>query len=112
MPEQTPDATFMALHLTVNNHPGVMSHVCGLFARRAFNVEGILVTPLPGGATASMWLLVNSDERLDQMVKQVEKLHDVLAIQVTGIHGSAFDRLTACMHELSADKALEAKAGV
>ncbi len=30
------------LELTVRNHPGVMTHVCGLFARRAFNVEGIL----------------------------------------------------------------------
>ena len=29
------------LELTVRNHPGVMTHVCGLFARRAFNVEGI-----------------------------------------------------------------------
>ncbi|MDF3008108.1 MAG: ilvN [Enterobacter kobei] len=28
------------LELTVRNHPGVMTHVCGLFARRAFNVEG------------------------------------------------------------------------
>ena len=25
------------LRLRVRNHPGVMSHVCGLFARRAFN---------------------------------------------------------------------------
>ena len=30
------------LELAVRNHPGVISHVCGLFARRAFNVEGIL----------------------------------------------------------------------
>jgi hypothetical protein len=31
------------LELDVNNHPGVMSHVVGLFSRRAYNVEGILV---------------------------------------------------------------------
>jgi len=30
----------------VRNHPGVMSHVCGLFARRAFNVEGIICLPM------------------------------------------------------------------
>ena len=35
------------LELTVRNHPGVMTHVCGLFARRAFNVEGILCLPIP-----------------------------------------------------------------
>ncbi len=34
------------LELTVRNHPGVMTHVCGLFARRAFNVEGILCLPI------------------------------------------------------------------
>jgi acetolactate synthase-1/3 small subunit len=44
------------LELDVNNHPGVMSHVVGLFSRRAYNVEGILCMPVgsargrPGGA--------------------------------------------------------------
>ena len=30
------------LRLLVRNHPGVMSHLCGLFARRAFNVDQML----------------------------------------------------------------------
>ncbi|MEA3363999.1 MAG: acetolactate synthase small subunit, partial [Candidatus Hydrogenedentes bacterium] len=64
------------LELTVNNHPGVMSHVCGLFARRAYNVEGILCMPIGDGTTSRIWLLVNEDERLDQMIKQTEKLYD------------------------------------
>ena len=29
------------LELDVNNHAGVMSHVVGMFSRRAYNVEGI-----------------------------------------------------------------------
>ena len=29
------------LRLTVNNHPGVMLQICGLFVRRNFNLEGI-----------------------------------------------------------------------
>jgi len=79
------DANLMALRLTVNNHPGVMTHVCGLFARRAFNVEGILCTPQPGpdgggGATSRIWLLVQRDERLEQMIRQVRKLYDVLEV--------------------------------
>ncbi|EMK3758521.1 ACT domain-containing protein, partial [Providencia rettgeri] len=36
----------IALELIVRNHPGVMSHICGLFARRAFNVDGILCMPI------------------------------------------------------------------
>ena len=34
MQQQTHDNVI--LELTVRNHPGVMTHVCGLFARRAF----------------------------------------------------------------------------
>lgn len=86
-----------ALHLTVNNHPGVMSHVCGLFARRAFNLEGILVTPAGEGATCDMWLLVNEYERLEQLLSQVRKLHDVLTVHAADMDPSAFNRLAACM---------------
>lgn len=50
------------LHLSVNNHPGVLSHVCGLFAGRAYNLEGVLVTPEANGDTCRMWLVVK-DER-------------------------------------------------
>ncbi len=67
----------VALRLTVNNHPGVMSHVCGLFARRAFNVEAILCTPVNGG--------------------QVRKLHDVLDVRRRPAGGEAFARLADCM---------------
>jgi len=69
------------LELSVNNHPGVMSHICGLFSRRAYNVEGIACMPVNGGGTSRIWLLVNADERLDQMVKQVDKLEDVLGVE-------------------------------
>lgn len=69
------------LELRVNNHPGVMSHICGLFARRAYNVEGIACMPVNGGATSKIWLLVDVESRLDQMVKQVDKLEDVLGVE-------------------------------
>lgn len=68
------------LELTVRNHPGVMSHVCGLFARRAFNVEGILCLPLPDGDHSRIWLQVADDQRLEQMVSQIDKLEDVIQI--------------------------------
>ncbi|HIH5019100.1 TPA: acetolactate synthase small subunit [Klebsiella oxytoca] len=65
------------LQLTVRNHPGVMTHVCGLFARRAFNVEGILCLPIQDSNQSRIWLLVNNDQRLGQMISQIEKLEDV-----------------------------------
>ena len=68
------------LELTVHNHPGVMSHVCGLFARRAFNVEGILCLPLDNGEQSRIWLQVLNDQRLEQMISQIDKLEDVLRV--------------------------------
>lgn len=83
------------LELDVNNHAGVMSHVVGLFSRRAFNVEGILCMPVGGGATSRIWLLVNEDARLDQMIRQLEKLVDVLAVRRHGAEHEVFERLGA-----------------
>lgn len=81
------------LELDVNNHAGVMSHVVGMFSRRAYNVEGILCMPVGNGATSRIWLTVNEDSRLDQMVKQIEKLEDVLAVRRHGAAHEVFDRL-------------------
>lgn len=63
--------------LTVNNHPGVMSHICGLFSRRAYNLEGIVCLPESSGETSRIWLQVNERSKLDQVVKQLSKLPDI-----------------------------------
>jgi acetolactate synthase-1/3 small subunit len=70
------------LDVLVKNHPGVMSHICGLFSRRAFNVEAILCLPLSGGEQSRIWLLVNEDESLEQMIRQMRKLQDVLDVRM------------------------------
>ncbi|MGE5678960.1 MAG: ACT domain-containing protein [Pseudomonadota bacterium] len=72
----------IVIELTVNNHPGVMSHITGLFARRAFNLEGILCGRIGDGRTSKIYLLVTRDDRLDQIIKQVRKLYDVLDIKL------------------------------
>jgi acetolactate synthase-1/3 small subunit len=73
--------TRAVLEIDVNNHAGVMSHVVGLFSRRSYNVEGILCLPVGDGQQSRIWLLVNEDLRLAQMMKQVAKLEDVIAIR-------------------------------
>jgi acetolactate synthase-1/3 small subunit len=83
----------VVLALTVNNHPGVMSHICGLFARRAFNVEGILCMPIGTGAQSRIWLRVHADHRLEQMLKQLTKLEDVVGVQRHGADHEVFVRL-------------------
>jgi acetolactate synthase-1/3 small subunit len=59
-----------------------MSHISGLFARRAFNVEGILCLPLVGCEQSVVFLLVNEDDRLEQLERQLAKLEDVLSIEL------------------------------
>ena len=81
------------LELQVKNHAGVMSHVVGLFSRRAYNVEGILCMPVGDGSHSRIWLLVKEDERLDQMIRQVEKLEDVLNVRRHGAEHEVFERL-------------------
>jgi acetolactate synthase I/III small subunit len=77
-----PDATsHMVLELEVRNHPGVMSHICNLFSRRAYNVEGIVCLPIGPGERSRIFLKVVEDERLDQVVKQIEKLPDVHSVR-------------------------------
>ncbi|KJS00411.1 MAG: hypothetical protein VR65_13005 [Desulfobulbaceae bacterium BRH_c16a] len=70
----------MVLELTVNNHPGVMSHICGLFSRRAYNLEGIVCVPIASGESSRMWLQVNEGQKLEQVIKQVQKLPDVQSV--------------------------------
>lgn len=85
--------TRTVLELDVNNHAGVMSHVAGLFSRRAYNVEGILCMPVGTGEMSRIWLMVNEDARLEQMIKQIEKLEDVRAVRRHGAEHEVFEQL-------------------
>ena len=79
------------LRLIVRNHPGVMSHLCGLFARRGFNVEGILCVPLDDCACSAVLLLVADDRRNAQIVAQLRKLEDVIEVHPDPEARSTFD---------------------
>ena len=76
------NTNFYLIELLVRNHSGVMSHITGLFARRAFNLDGILCAQIGDGSTSKMFLLVENDSVLDQIIKQLEKLYDVLEVSV------------------------------
>ena len=86
--------------LTVRNHAGTMSHVTGLFSRRAFNLEGILCAPVGAGADSVMYLLVKNDERLEQIVKQLAKLYDVKSVTVQDdLDHTVFNRIEELLNE-------------
>lgn len=73
---------YTVISLNVRNHPGVMYHITGLFSRRAFNLEGILCGQLGDGSTSQIYLLVKAGPQLDQVIKQLNKLHDVLMVSL------------------------------
>jgi len=85
------------LRLIVNNHPGVMLQICGLFARRNFNLDGIFCTAIDQGTTSCIWLKVNETEKLDQVVKQLAKLEDVLAVAERPNAGSGICAMEAML---------------
>ncbi|HLP06635.1 MAG TPA: acetolactate synthase small subunit [Opitutaceae bacterium] len=87
-------AALTVLELKVRNHPGVMSHITGLFARRAFNLEAIVCVPDEDRATSRTLLLVAADPKLEQVERQLAKLHDVLAVRHRPeLHEGFFQRL-------------------
>ena len=88
-------STTMVLELEVNNHPGVMSHICGLFSRRAYNLEGIICVPIGAGEISRMWLQVNEEAKLEQVIKQLLKLPDVRSVERHGDGHEVFSGLAA-----------------
>lgn len=70
------------LELTVRNHPGVMSNITGLFARRGFNIEGILCSPVPGEGINRIFISLNREDDCEQILKQLQKLYDVVTLSL------------------------------
>lgn len=70
----------IVLELTVSNHPGVMSHITGLFSRRGYNMEGILCGRIGTSGQSRVFLLLEEQERLEQIVRQLENLYDVESV--------------------------------
>lgn len=80
-PARTAAGSTAVLELKVRNHPGTMSHITGLFARRAFNLEAIACAPVGDGQTSTILLLVADEPRLAQLERELAKLYDVLALR-------------------------------
>ena len=66
----------------VENKPGVLQKVAGLFRRRDFNIDSITVGSSEVEGLARMIITVNVDEKiLEQVTKQLNKLVDVIKIK-------------------------------
>jgi acetolactate synthase I/III small subunit len=69
------------LTVLVENKSGVLSRVAGLFSRRGFNIFSLAVSPTDDERFSRMTLVVDADTtRLEQVVKQLNKLINVIKI--------------------------------
>ncbi|WP_395139770.1 acetolactate synthase small subunit [Armatimonas sp.] len=65
----------------VENRPGVLARVSGLFARRGYNIESLTVSITDDPNVSRMTLVVGGDsDILEQITKQLHKLLDVLKV--------------------------------
>jgi acetolactate synthase-1/3 small subunit len=69
------------LSVLVENKPGVLARVAGLFSRRGFNIESLAVGPTEVDEVSRMTIVVDAaDAALEQVTKQLNKLIHVLKI--------------------------------
>lgn len=69
------------ISVLVENRPGVLARVSGLFARRGYNIDSLAVCATEDPVVSRMTVVTRGDERqLEQIVKQLDKLVDVITI--------------------------------
>ncbi|MEI6895316.1 MAG: acetolactate synthase small subunit [Colwellia sp.] len=69
------------LSILMENEPGSLSRIVGLFSQRAFNIESLTVAPTDDNSLSRMTIGTSGDDKvLEQIVKQVNKLIDVIKI--------------------------------
>lgn len=73
------------LTLLVDNEPGVLSRIVGLFSGRGFNIESLCVAPTMDAAVSRLTLsTVGSSAVIEQIEKQLNKLINVIKVRNLG----------------------------
>jgi acetolactate synthase-1/3 small subunit len=70
-----------SLSVLVENKPGVLVRVAGLFARRGFNIDSLVVAETGDPAVSRMTITVDEqDQPVEQVTKQLHKLVNIIKI--------------------------------
>lgn len=70
------------LSVLVENQPGVLTRVAGLFSRRGYNIESLAVGETHEPSISRMTIVVDGDDQvIEQVVKQLDKLVDVIDVR-------------------------------
>ena len=69
------------LSVLVENKPGVLARIAGLFSRRGFNIDSLAVGPTENPEVSRMTIVISVDRLpLAQVTKQLNMLGNVLKI--------------------------------
>ena len=71
--------------LLMENQPGALSRVVGLFSQRGYNIETLVVAPTPDPTLSRLTMSTEGDEKVvEQITKQLDKLIDVVMVSDLG----------------------------
>jgi acetolactate synthase-1/3 small subunit len=69
------------LSLKVENRPGTLSRISGLFSARGFNIDSLSVAPTADPSVSAMTIVTHGEEGvIEQITKQLNKLIDVIKV--------------------------------
>jgi acetolactate synthase-1/3 small subunit len=69
------------ISVLVENQPGVLARIAGLFSGRAFNIDSLAVGETEDPTISRMTIVASGDEQiLEQIMKQLNKLIDVIKV--------------------------------
>ncbi len=90
------------ISILVENHAGVLSHVTGLFSRRGYNIDSLSVGVTENPDISRITIVARGDDAvIEQIVKQLNKLIDVVKVMVLAPQDSVYRELA--MIKVTAD---------
>ena len=73
------------LSVLVQNQPGVLTRVAGMFSRRGFNIESLAVGPTEDPKISRMTIVVRVEAKpLEQVIRQLDKLINTIHVEELG----------------------------
>ena len=98
------DKEIHTVSVYVSNKPGALARIAQVFSRRGYNIESLVVSPAFDGHFSRMTIgCSGSADGLDQIIKQVDKLVDVIRCIDHTNDGSVVKEMGLIKLEVSSD---------
>jgi len=93
------------ISVLVDNRPGVLSRIAGLFSGRGFNIESLSVNETLDPTMSQMTIVTRGDDRiLEQINKQLNKLIDIIKVVDYESSGSDFIERELALIKVNVDE--------